>query len=154
MPLQIFKITNRWLKTSLRRYLHLGNSYNPEALEGIQPTLPVTDIRPSIQDNASESITATGTVEFFRVPQNQRWHLKHLDITEVNGDNKFSWIRINDAYPNLLYLWRDSETDNVIVPMYNDIVLEEGWKIEANISTNTVNGTMRMDIQYTLEETV
>ena len=134
---------------------------SPEIFRFSEEVMPVYNIENHVQTWISEfaevSITATGGIEFFEVPQTERWYLRGYNVLfmGVADQIKVSGVYLTRVKTPTSSLYLDLVKAQAISYAYNlptSVTLNAGDKLKILVDTYVSTQDLRLYIDYMKEE--
>lgn len=125
---------------------------------GLWPTIqPVTDAdrllrAPTLRREVVQA-TGVGSLKMVTVPDGERWGVSFTRAVKASGTfthNEF--IVVDPAGNTMLINPYTATAGSELKEWATEMVLDQGWSLNVNIDTHSVNGNLQMDLLYELEQ--
>ena len=153
------EITKAYILQEMQDKLKM-RELEPEIFSFSERVLPIYNIEPHLATREiiqkDLSITSTGGITFFTVPQNERWRLKAYSLVFL-GASTFTicggFIQRGPSAANYIYMdLKAEQSASYLVVNSPHVVIDPGDLIKVNIDGYTSTTSLRMMVDVEKEE--
>jgi len=101
------------------------------------------------------SVTTVGALNFFSVPENERWFISRYTVVFYTGAYTVAGVYVGRHSDVTLFMYLDltaAQSVSYTNDLPKDVVLDSGDKLNINIDGFTSQGVLRLYIDYIKEE--
>ena len=133
--------------------------FDPTKFLFSETVIPTYDIEQHLESwwmkYVTKNIIASGAMEFFVVPEGERWYVKRYDVVFRTGVYTVAGVYLvrRNRDPSDCSMYLDlAAAQSVSYHAETDVVLAPGDSVRINIDGYTSTGELRLYIDYKMEE--